>query len=94
MCAMDAAAVARVSNGGGGVVRFPLSASSALVIQKGDITKWSIDGSTDAIVCDFSSLIFSFLKEWLVESMSFTISSPAGKSRERENAWWWWCRWR
>ncbi|TKY55982.1 TATA box-binding protein-associated factor RNA polymerase I subunit A [Spatholobus suberectus] len=49
--AMDAAAaVGRVSNGGGGVVRFPLSASSALVIQKGDITKWSIDCSTDAIV--------------------------------------------
>ncbi|CAJ1972257.1 unnamed protein product [Sphenostylis stenocarpa] len=48
--AMEAAAVDRVSNGGGGVVRFPLSASSALVIQKGDITKWSINGSTDAIV--------------------------------------------
>ncbi|KAG4954245.1 hypothetical protein AAZX31_14G130100 [Glycine max] len=48
--AMDAAAtVGRVSNGGG-VVRFPLSASSALFMQKGDITKWSIDGSTDAIV--------------------------------------------
>ncbi|RDX72312.1 Xhypothetical protein, partial [Mucuna pruriens] len=52
VCAMDAAAVGRVSNGGGGggVVRFPLSASSDLVIQIGDITKWSIDGSTDAIV--------------------------------------------
>ncbi|XP_047151405.1 macro domain-containing protein XCC3184-like isoform X2 [Vigna umbellata] len=50
MDAAAAAAAARVSNGGGGVVRFPLSASSALVIQKGDITKWSIDGSTDAIV--------------------------------------------
>nr|KYP72090.1 UPF0189 protein XCC3184 family [Cajanus cajan] len=47
-CAMDAAG--RVSNGGGSVVRFPLSSSSALVIQKGDITRWSIDGSTDAIV--------------------------------------------
>ncbi|KAL1353064.1 hypothetical protein HN51_016999 [Arachis hypogaea] len=53
--AMDSSSV-RVSssNGGGGdgEVRFPLSsaASSALVIQKGDITKWSIDGSTDAIV--------------------------------------------
>ncbi|VVA18510.1 PREDICTED: O-acetyl-ADP-ribose deacetylase [Prunus dulcis] len=35
---------------GGGAVRFPLSASSTLVIQKGDITKWFIDGSTDAIV--------------------------------------------
>jgi len=94
VCAMDAAASARVSNGGGGVVRFPLSASSALVIQKGDITKWSIDGSTDAIVCDFSSLIFSFLKEWLVKSMNCMIASAAGKSRERENARWWWCRWR
>ncbi|XP_048446836.1 macro domain-containing protein VPA0103 [Pyrus x bretschneideri] len=35
---------------GEGAVRFPLSASSTLVIQKGDITKWSVDGSTDAIV--------------------------------------------
>ncbi|WJX16485.1 hypothetical protein P8452_06505 [Trifolium repens] len=42
---------ARVSgNGEGGVVRFPLSSSNALIIQRGDITKWSIDGSTDAIV--------------------------------------------
>ncbi|XP_020960731.1 uncharacterized protein LOC107605213 isoform X2 [Arachis ipaensis] len=53
--AMDSSSV-RVSssNGGGGdgEVRFPLSsaASGALIIQKGDITKWSIDGSTDAIV--------------------------------------------
>ncbi|XP_027339002.1 uncharacterized protein LOC113852827 isoform X2 [Abrus precatorius] len=48
---MDAAAAAaRVSSGGGGAVRFPLSASTSLVIQKGDITKWFIDGSTDAIV--------------------------------------------
>ncbi|KAK7385000.1 hypothetical protein VNO78_30707 [Psophocarpus tetragonolobus] len=44
------AAAARVSSGATGVVRFPLSASNTLVIQKGDITKWSIDGSTDAIV--------------------------------------------
>lgn len=53
VCAMNTAAASsgRVSNGGGGGgVRFPLSASNALVIQKGDITKWSIDGSTDAIV--------------------------------------------
>ncbi|CAB4301502.1 unnamed protein product [Prunus armeniaca] len=35
---------------GEGAVRFPLSASSTLVIQKGDITKWFTDGSTDAIV--------------------------------------------
>ncbi|XP_057424246.1 uncharacterized protein LOC130717877 isoform X2 [Lotus japonicus] len=48
---VDAGAARFSSNGGGGgSVRFPLSASNALVIQKGDITKWSIDGSTDAIV--------------------------------------------
>ncbi|KAL0003503.1 hypothetical protein SO802_017284 [Lithocarpus litseifolius] len=42
---------ARVSNeGGDGVVRFPLSPSAALVIQKGDITKWFVDSKTDAIV--------------------------------------------
>lgn len=48
-------AVARMSTLGGrgagkGVVHFPLSSSSTLIIQKGDITKWSVDGSTDAIV--------------------------------------------
>ncbi|KAB1214084.1 hypothetical protein CJ030_MR5G017347 [Morella rubra] len=37
-------------NGGGGVTRFPLSPSSALVIKKGDITQWFVNGSTDAIV--------------------------------------------
>ncbi|XP_061995956.1 uncharacterized protein LOC133713953 [Rosa rugosa] len=35
---------------GEGAVRFPLSDSSTLVIQMGDITKWFVDGSTDAIV--------------------------------------------
>ncbi|KAL6131694.1 hypothetical protein ACLB2K_070068 [Fragaria x ananassa] len=35
---------------GEGAVRFPLSDKSTLVIQMGDITKWFIDGSTDAIV--------------------------------------------
>ncbi|KAL5974777.1 hypothetical protein ACLOJK_031448 [Asimina triloba] len=30
--------------------RFSLSPSSILVIQKGDITKWSVDGTSDAIV--------------------------------------------
>ncbi|XP_057739171.1 uncharacterized protein LOC130956148 [Arachis stenosperma] len=42
--------IGRPSNGESSVVRFPLSPSSSLVIQKGDITKWSIDGSSDAIV--------------------------------------------
>ncbi|KAI4306929.1 hypothetical protein L6164_030169 [Bauhinia variegata] len=39
-----------LSNGGDGVIRFPLSPTSALVIQKGDITRWSVDGSSSAIV--------------------------------------------
>ncbi|PNY04136.1 appr-1-p processing enzyme family protein [Trifolium pratense] len=32
-------------------VRFPLSSSSSLIIQGGDVSDWFIDGSTDAIVC-------------------------------------------
>ena len=48
-----------MSNGSGsGVVRFKVSPSTACVIQKGDITKWFIDGSSDAIVGDS---IFLFL---------------------------------
>ncbi|KAA8539685.1 hypothetical protein F0562_026377 [Nyssa sinensis] len=44
---------ARVSTGGEDshrIVSFPLSPSSALKIQKGDITRWFVDGSSDAIV--------------------------------------------
>lgn len=37
---------------------FKLSESAALVIKKGDITKWSVDGSSDAIVSAF--MYFSF----------------------------------
>ncbi|KZV34921.1 hypothetical protein F511_04895 [Dorcoceras hygrometricum] len=33
-----------------GGVEFRLSASSVLKIQKGDLTRWSVDGSSDAIV--------------------------------------------
>ncbi|KAM7494722.1 hypothetical protein LguiB_029331 [Lonicera macranthoides] len=44
----------RVSNGkeveGQGLVAFPLSPASVMKIQKGDITRWSVDGSSDAIV--------------------------------------------
>ncbi|KAL9259157.1 Macro domain-containing protein [Drosera capensis] len=36
--------------GGGGAVEFPLSQTSLLKISKGDITKWFVDGSSDAIV--------------------------------------------
>ncbi|KAL5537350.1 hypothetical protein UlMin_045878 [Ulmus minor] len=41
---------ATMAASGPGVVRFPLSESSSLVIQRGDITKWFVDGATDAIV--------------------------------------------
>ncbi|XP_047325454.1 macro domain-containing protein VPA0103-like [Impatiens glandulifera] len=40
----------RISDDGSLSVQFQLSSSSAFVIQKGDITKWFVDGSTDAIV--------------------------------------------
>lgn len=44
---------ASMSNGAGnGVVRFKISPSTDFVIQKGDITHWFIDGSSDAIVGD------------------------------------------
>ncbi|GMN41171.1 hypothetical protein TIFTF001_010395 [Ficus carica] len=33
-----------------GLARFPLSSTSSLVIQRGDLTKWFVDGSSDAIV--------------------------------------------
>ncbi|XP_051142405.1 uncharacterized protein LOC127259253 [Andrographis paniculata] len=39
-----------MSSGGAGEVEFQLSPSSVLKIQKGDITRWSVDGSSDAIV--------------------------------------------
>ncbi|KAK9124716.1 hypothetical protein Sjap_014318 [Stephania japonica] len=53
--AAAAVRVSSISNGGGGdddrqLVQFVLSSSSALKIQKGDITKWSVDGASDAIV--------------------------------------------
>ncbi|GAB2287718.1 hypothetical protein Dimus_022080 [Dionaea muscipula] len=44
------AAAAAGGNDTRGLVVVPLSKSSALKIQKGDITKWFVDGSSDAIV--------------------------------------------
>ncbi|XP_009804400.1 uncharacterized protein LOC107804643 isoform X2 [Nicotiana tabacum] len=49
------AGVSTMANGGGngdgeGSVTFQLTPSSLLKIQKGDITQWSVDGSSDAIV--------------------------------------------
>ncbi|XP_042425119.1 macro domain-containing protein VPA0103-like isoform X4 [Zingiber officinale] len=38
------------SSAGGSVITFQFSPLSVLKIQKGDITEWSVDGSTDAIV--------------------------------------------
>ncbi|XP_015877540.3 uncharacterized protein LOC107413979 isoform X1 [Ziziphus jujuba] len=39
-----------IAGRGNGVLRFPLSPTCDFVIQRGDITKWFVDGSTDAIV--------------------------------------------
>ena len=75
-------AAARVSNeGGDGVVRFPLSPSAALVIQKGDITKWFVDSKTDAIVSASFSLSLSLCvynsvyvyNIWLSKSIKFSL---------------------
>ncbi|XP_042453778.1 uncharacterized protein LOC122038203 isoform X2 [Zingiber officinale] len=45
------------SSSDGSVRTFQLSPSSVLKIQKGDITVWSVDGSTDAIVNATSKLM-------------------------------------
>lgn len=42
--------VSAMAMAGGEIGRFKLSPSSSLVIKKGDITVWSVNGSTDAIV--------------------------------------------
>ncbi|KMZ71998.1 Appr-1-p processing domain protein [Zostera marina] len=42
--------VSAMAMAGGEIGRFKLSPSSSLVIRKGDITVWSVNGSTDAIV--------------------------------------------
>ncbi|RWV89801.1 hypothetical protein GW17_00048033 [Ensete ventricosum] len=57
-----------VSSGGGSGHTFPISPSTVLKIQKGDITVWSVDGSTDAIV---SSRIPS-LPVWFIISIGIT----------------------
>lgn len=44
---------------GAGLIEFPLSPTSSLKIQKGDITQWFVDGSSDAIVTLSVSLAVS-----------------------------------
>nr|XP_016482793.1 PREDICTED: macro domain-containing protein XCC3184-like isoform X2 [Nicotiana tabacum] len=44
------AGVSTMANGGDNGVTFQLTPSSLLKIQKGDITQWSVDGFSDAIV--------------------------------------------
>jgi len=72
-------AAARVSNeGGDDVVRFPLSPSAALVIQKGDITKWFVDSKTDAIVSASLSLslsLFTTLFMYIIYDCANRLSS-------------------
>lgn len=47
-------------NGGDNTAAFPLSSSSVLKINKGDITKWFVDGSSDAIVITHLSSFIPF----------------------------------
>ena len=54
---------------GTGVVEFSLSPTSSLKILKGDITQWSIDGSSDAIV----ALSLSLYSEFAVDLVVFFI---------------------
>lgn len=58
---------------GAGLVEFPLSPTSCLKIQKGDITQWSVDGSSDAIVTlSFSPSLSLFLySEFAVDVIVF-----------------------
>ena len=74
-------AAARVSNeGGDGVVRFPLSPSAALVIQKGDITKWLVDSKTDAIVSASFSLSLSLSLSLCVYNIVYVYNIWLSKS--------------
>lgn len=64
------------SSGGGEVRSFPLSPSSVLKIQKGDITVWSVDGQTDAIVSSKKSnprLLFISTFAVIMGSMPFYV---------------------
>ncbi|OWM87351.1 hypothetical protein CDL15_Pgr022462 [Punica granatum] len=42
---------------GARTIHFSLSPASALVILQGDITKWSVDGSSDAVACPLMLII-------------------------------------
>ncbi|RWW59242.1 hypothetical protein BHE74_00033836 [Ensete ventricosum] len=53
-----------VSSGGGSGHTFPISPSTVLKIQKGDITVWSVDGSTDAILEKRKDLAFVSIKKY------------------------------
>ncbi|PRQ59594.1 hypothetical protein RchiOBHm_Chr1g0371901 [Rosa chinensis] len=58
---------------GEGAVRFPLSDSSTLVIQMGDITKWFVDGSTDAILLHLLYSLGEIYREILCMFVSFSL---------------------
>nr|DAD25802.1 TPA_asm: hypothetical protein HUJ06_027270 [Nelumbo nucifera] len=69
------------SNGGDDrMVHFALSRLSALKIQKGDITRWFVDGTSDAIVSNYflltDQLLFSFVHMLYFQSyQSLSLSS-------------------
>ena len=56
-----------------GLVRFPLSSTSSLVIQRGDLTKWFVDGSSDAIVSTSSLSLSLSLSLFLFPFVSSEI---------------------
>lgn len=60
---------------------FKLSESSALVIKKGDITKWSVDGSSDAIVS--AVIYFSFAVFIVLSWTGFILIALTGEILKR-----------
>ncbi|KAG6485119.1 hypothetical protein ZIOFF_053648 [Zingiber officinale] len=54
------------SSAGGSVITFQFSPLSVLKIQKGDITEWSVDGSTDAIASVVKEDLFE-IQTWYRE---------------------------
>ncbi|GFZ15100.1 appr-1-p processing enzyme family protein [Actinidia rufa] len=83
-----ATSVSTASNGGGGgdahgVVRFPLSPSSALIIQKGDITLWFADGFSDAIVVGIIKPASIRFYRWIIVKWEYYCIRAVNPANER-----------
>lgn len=68
----SAVGFSRMSSAAADSVAFPLSPSSLIKILKGDITRWSVDGSSDAIVRILLSFLTSVCKS-MYSGMSFYL---------------------